>query len=239
MTKTAVVAGVGAGLGAALVRKFAREGYQVGMMARSQSFMQTLASEMEAEGHRALPMPTDLTESEQVTRSFAQIKEELGPVDVLINHAGNAAWKDFMELTLNDLEQAWRICVGGSFLCSQAVIGDMVERGDGAILFTGATSSIRGRADGLAFSSAKFAVRGLAESLAKKFWPQGVHVAHIIIDGWLATQEVRKQNPDAADTPMLDVDHVAASYWALTEQERGGWSFEIEMRPYNEEEFFG
>ena len=82
-------------------------------------------------------------------------------------------------------------------------------------------------------------MRGLAESLARKFWPRGIHVAHIIIDGWLATEAVRKQNPDAEDTPMLDVDHVAASYWALTEQERGGWSFEIEMRAYNEEEFFG
>ena len=238
MTKTAVVAGVGSGLGAALVRKFAREGYQVGMLARSPGFMGELAAELKKEGHQALALPTDLTDAAQIEAAFAQIKEQLGPVDVLMNHAGNAAWKSFDELSLEDMERAWRVCAGASFLCSKAVIGDMVERG-GSILFTGATSSIRGRADGLAFSSAKFAVRGLAESLAKKYWAQGIHVAHIIIDGWLATAEVIAQNNATDADPMLDVDSVAAAYWALTQQDRGAWSFEIEVRAYNEEEFFG
>jgi len=112
----------------------------------------------------------------------------------------------------------------------------MLASGGGAMLFTGATSSIRGKAGGLAFSSAKFAVRGLAESLARELWPKGIHVAHIIIYGWLATPTVLEQNPNS-DEPMLDTDAVANSDRALAQQDRKARTFEIEMRPYDEEFF--
>jgi NAD(P)-dependent dehydrogenase (short-subunit alcohol dehydrogenase family) len=113
----------------------------------------------------------------------------------------------------------------------------MATEGSGAILFTGATSSIRGRAGALAFSSAKFAVRGLAWSLARELWPQGIHVAHIIIDGMLDTPHVRATGIEA-DEPLLDVDAVAQAYWDLTQQDKGAWAFEIDMRPHDED-FFG
>ena len=119
MSKTAVISGVGSGLGAALVRKFASEGYQVGLLARSPDYIQELAEELLQGGVRALALPTDITDPQQVIRSFARVREELGPVDVLINHAGNASWKDFHELTPDEFEQSWRVCAYGSFLCAQ------------------------------------------------------------------------------------------------------------------------
>lgn len=236
MSKVAVIAGVGPGLGASLVRKFAREGYKVGMLARSADFMQELAAELEQEGHTALALPTDITDADKVKAAFAQVRQQLGPVDILINHAGNAVWKEFAELTPDDFEKSWRICAYGSFLCCQEAVGDMLESGGGTMLFTGATSSIRGRAGALAFSSAKFAVRGLTDSLARELWPKGIHVAHVLIDGWLATPAVMEQNPNSAE-PMLDSDAVADAYWALAQQDRQAWTFEIEMRPYDEEFF--
>ena len=158
MKKTAVITGVGPGLGASLVRKFASEGYQVGLLARSSGYIQTLATELEASGTKALALPTDIADSQMVETSFNRIREELGGVDVLINHAGNAAWGEFDELTAEDFHRSWQVCAFGSFLCTQQVVPDMVEKGSGAILFTGATSAIRGRAGAIAFSSAKFAV---------------------------------------------------------------------------------
>ena len=171
MQKTAVISGVGPGLGASLVRKFASEGYQVGLLARSPNYIQMLAAELEASGTKALALPTDIADSQMVETSFNTIHEELGGVDVLINHAGYAAWGEFDELTAEAFHRSWQVCAFGSFLCTQQVVPDMIEKGSGAILFTGATSAIRGRAGAIAFSSAKFAMRGLAWALARK-WDQ-------------------------------------------------------------------
>ncbi len=234
MSKTAVISGVGAGLGASLVRKFAREGYQVGMFARSPGYIQDLAAELQQNGQTALAVPADITDPQQVAQGFAQVRDQLGPVDVLINHAGNAAWKDFLKLTPQDFEQSWRVCAYGSFLCSKEAAPDMLSKNSGAILFTGATSSIRGRAGALAFSSAKFAVRGLAWALARELWPQSIHVAHIIIDGVLDTPQVRAGGDIADDEPLLDIDEVAEAYWSLVRQDKGAWAFEIDLRPHNE-----
>lgn len=236
MSRTAVVAGVGPGLGASLARKFAHEGCRVGLLARSVDFAGALVAELEQSGTSALAVPTDITDPEQVAQSFARVRDQLGPVDILVNHAGNAAWKDFFGLTPEDLERAWRVCAYGSFLCCKEAVPDMFDKG-GAILFTGATSSIRGRAGGLAFSSAKFAVRGLAEALARELWPKGIHVAHVIIDGVLDTPGIRTQDPSITDEPLLDTDAAADSYWGLIQQDRGGWTFEIDLRPHDEEFF--
>ncbi len=234
MSKTAVISGVGSGLGAALVRKFAGEGYQVGLLARSPDYIQELAEELLQEGVKALAVPTDITDPQQVIRSFARVREELGPVDVLINHAGNASWKDFHELTLDEFELSWRVCAYGSFLCAKEVVGDMLSAGGGAILFTGATSSIRGRAGALAFSSAKFAVRGLAWALARELWPEGIHVAHVIIDGVLDTPLLHERGDVEESEPLMNIDAVADAYWRLVQQDKGAWGFEIDLRPHDE-----
>ena len=237
MKKTAVISGVGPGLGASLVRKFASEGYQMGLLARSSEYIQTLAAELQASGTKALALPTDITDAQMVESSFNRIREELGAVDILINHAGNAAWGEFAELTAEDFHRSWQVCAFGAFLCAQHVVPDMVEKGSGAILFTGATSAIRGRPGAIAFSSAKFAVRGLAWALARELGPKGIHVAHIIIDGVIDTPSVRERYQLSEDEPLLLPDDIAEAYWSLVQQPKSAWTFELDLRPHNEEFF--
>ena len=237
MNKTAVISGVGAGLGASLARKFAREGYQVALLARSADYLEALAAEIQTTGATAKGFPTDIGDPQKVGDSFAQIREQFGKVDILVNHAGNAAWGNFSELKPVDFERSWRICAFGSFLCCQQAVPDMVSSGNGTILFTGATSAVRGRAGALAFSSAKFAVRGLAWSLAREVGPKGIHVAHIIIDGILDTPTVRSDMSPDAEEPLLNTDAVADVYWSLVEQHKSTWTFELDLRPHNEDFF--
>ncbi|MEW6752381.1 MAG: SDR family NAD(P)-dependent oxidoreductase [Candidatus Latescibacterota bacterium] len=234
MPRTAVIAGVGPGLGASLARRFAQEGCRVGLLARSAGYLQQLASEVQAAGQRALAVPTDLTDEEQVQRGFGLVREQLGPVDILVNHASEAPWKGLLEVSPREFEQAWRVTTYGAFLCCRAAVGDMVPRQQGVILFTGATSSVRGRAGAVAFSSAKFALRGLADSLARELWPQGIHVAHVVIDGVIDTPAVRQLLHPAPDEPLLDPDAIAQTYWALVEQKPGAWTFEVDVRPPRE-----
>jgi len=180
MSRTAIVTGVGSGLGAALVRKLVQENCRVGMFARSKTTLTQLAAEL---GEKVLAIPTDITQPNQVSSGFKKVREVFGPIDILINHAGNATWAGLTDLTPDQFEQAWRVGPYGSFLCCQEAAADMLKQEEGTILFSGATSLIRERGGALAFSSAKFGVRGLAESLARELWPKGIHVAHVIIDG--------------------------------------------------------
>ena len=237
MKKTAVITGVGPGLGASLTRKFASEGYQVGLLARSSDYIQTLAADLGASGTKALALPTDIGDSQMVETSFNTIRAELGGVDVLINHAGNAAWVEFAALSAEAFHRSWQVCAFGSFLCAQQVVPYMVETGSGAILFTGATSAIRGRAGAIAFSSAKFAVRGLAWALAREMGPKGIHVAHIIIDGVIDTPRVHERYQLEEDEPLLLPDDIAEAYWSLVQQPKSAWAFELDLRPHNEEFF--
>ena len=233
----AVIAGAGAGLGAALARKFAREGCAVALLARSADFLSALAEELRGTGVRALPVPTDLTDAGAVAKAFARVRGELGPVSILINHVGSAVWGGFSELTVEGFRSSWERCALAAFLCCKQAVPDMLTGGGGSILFTGATSSIRGRKGAPAFSSAKFAVRGLADALARELWPQGIHVAHIVVDGVIDTAAVRADMPDAASGPLLNPDEMAETYWALTRQKPGAWTFELELRPKGEDFF--
>jgi NAD(P)-dependent dehydrogenase (short-subunit alcohol dehydrogenase family) len=204
------------------------------MIARSESSLQAAASQVEGD---VLPVQADITDPDQVASAFKQVRDSFGPVDILINHASFAAWKGLLELSPEEFEQSWRVTVFGGFLCAKEAVSDMLKSGDGAILFTGATSGIRGRAGALAFSSAKFGVRGMADSLAREYWPQGIHVAHIVIDGIIDTPQVRERyNPDENE-PLLNPDAIADSYWSLTRQDRSAWTFELEVRPHDEEFF--
>ena len=234
MRRTAVVTGVGSGLGASLVRKLVDEDCQVGMFARSENYLNQLASEL---GENALPIPTDITKPDQVSKGFKHVREAFGPIDILINHAGNAAWAGLMGLQPSEFEQAWRVGPFASFLCCQEAVPDMLKQGGGAILFSGATSSIRGRGGALAFTSAKFGVRGLAESLARELWPKGIHIAHIIIDGGIASPSDTKSSPADPNEPLLDPDAMAQSYWNLITQDRSAWTLELDLRPHQEDFF--
>jgi NAD(P)-dependent dehydrogenase (short-subunit alcohol dehydrogenase family) len=178
--RVAIVAGVGPGLGAALVRKLAEEGCRVGMFARSPKFISNLAAEL---GSQALAVPTDISDPKQVAVGFRKMRDKLGPVEILIAHASGSLGGHLEKTSPEQFERSWRTAAFGAFLCGREAVSDMLKRRTGAIVFTGATSSVRGRGGALAFSSAKFAVRGLAQSLAVELWPKGIHVAHVIIDG--------------------------------------------------------
>jgi len=233
MPDVAVVAGVGAGLGAALVRKFASEGCAVARLARSEDSLNAIQGEMPA-GSIVKAIPTDITNPESVTAAFETIKSELGSVNILVNHASSASWKGIAATSSEEFETAWRVTALGAFLCSQAVVSDMIEKASGSILFTGATSSIRGRNGSVAFSSAKFGSRGLADAMARELWPQGIHVAHIIIDGLIDTAAARERFSPEPGEPMLKPDAMAESYWHLITQDRSSWTFELDLRPHGE-----
>jgi NAD(P)-dependent dehydrogenase (short-subunit alcohol dehydrogenase family) len=240
--RVALVAGVGPGLGAALVRKLAQEGYRVGMFARSPGFIGELADELEA---NTLAVPTDVSNAKEVAAGFRKVREQMGPVEILIAHASGSVGEGLLETTPDQFEQSWRTAVFGAFLCAREAVPDMLKlatgrvrptggRGAGAIIFTGATSSVRGRSGAVAFSSAKFAVRGLAQSLALEFWPKGIHVAHVVIDGVIDTRKVRRTYKSSDKEPLLKPETIADSYWNLIQQDRSAWSLEIDLRPHNE-----
>jgi NAD(P)-dependent dehydrogenase (short-subunit alcohol dehydrogenase family) len=169
------------------------------MFARSSTFISKLAAEL---GSQSLAVPTDISDPKQVAAGFREVREKLGPVKILIAHASGSLGGHLEKTSPEQFERSWRTAVLGAFLCAREAVSDMLKRRTGTIIFTGATSSVRGRGGAVAFSSAKFAVRGLAQSLAVELWPKGIHVAHVIIDGVIDTRKVRKTyKPSAKDPP--------------------------------------
>ncbi|SFR33571.1 SDR family NAD(P)-dependent oxidoreductase [Halogeometricum limi] len=233
MSRVAVVAGVGPGLGASLARTFASEGCSVALLARSASFIDELAAELDETAGAGLAVPTDLTEPDEIRSAFDAVREAFGPVDVLVNHASGSAWKGLRELSVEELDHAVAVGVRGAFVCAQEAVDDMLDGDDagGTVIFTGATSAVRGREGALAFSAAKFGARGMAESMARELGPKGVHVAHVVVDGG-----IRPPNRDVGDdADYLDPDAIAETYWHLVEQDRSAWTLELDLRPHVEE----
>jgi len=231
MTRTAVIAGVGPGLGESLARKFLDEGCQVALFARSTNYLEELSAEL---GENALAVPTDITSEHRVEAAFDTVREAFGPVDVLVNHASGAAWKGIEAISPDEFEQAWRVSAYGALLCAQQAVPDMRD-GGGTIIFTGATSALRGRDGAVGFSGAKFAVRGMAESMARELGPAGIHVAHVVIDGQIGTPQALRTTPDREEESFLDPDDIAESYWHLVEQNRSAWTLELDLRPHVEQ----
>lgn len=233
----AAIAGVGPGLGASLARKFAKEGCRIALLARSSDFLEALSMELRRRGTQAVAIPTDISAADQVAAAFHRIRQQLGSVDVLVNNAsaGGPFTQSFVEIDAESFARGWRVGVLGAFLCSQAVAPDMLRKGTGCILFTGATSSVRGAS--ITFSSAKFATRGLAQALARELWPKGIHVAHIIIDGVIRESEIELGGDDKTAEPLMNPAAIAEAYWGLVKQDRSAWSLEIDLRP-DHEKFF-
>ncbi|WP_408957492.1 SDR family NAD(P)-dependent oxidoreductase [Natrinema sp. 74] len=231
MADTAVIAGVGPGLGASLARTFVAEGCQVGLFARSTDFLEELSSDL---GDDAVAVPTDITDPAQVEAGFDAVRDAFGPVDVLVNHASGGAWSGLRDISPEAFESAWRTSAYGALLCSQEAVDDMLAGDGGTIVFTGATSAVRGRGGAIGFSAAKFAVRGMAESMARELGPEGIHVAHVVIDGQIETPSVRESRPDRDEDEFLDPDAIADSYWHLVEQDRSAWTLELDLRPHVE-----
>ena len=228
MTRTAVVAGVGPGLGESLARRFHEEGCRVGLFARSASFVESLAEEL---GEGAIGVGVDVTDREQVTEGFEAVREAFGPVDVLVNHASGGAWQGLTDIGPGEFSHALEVSAVGALHCSQEAVPDMLESGGGTVLFTGATSAVRGRGGAIGFSAGKFAARGMAESMARELGPEGIHVAHVVLDGGIRPPEGGDRDPEQ----YLDPDAIADSYWHLVEQDRSAWTLELDLRPHVEE----
>lgn len=236
MNRVALVTGVGPGLGAALARRFAREGFRVGLIARSREFIDELAREISLHGAGALALTADVGKTDEIMAAIARVRAELGPIGVLIHNASAAIGQGVAGTTPEQFEQSWRVTALGAFVCARETASDMIDAGDGAMLFTGATSSVRG-GGWLAFSSAKFAVRGLVQSLARELWPKGVHVAHVVIDGLIGDVGDANEQRDDSAKASLDPETVADAYWHLAQQPSSAWTLELDLRP-NGEEFF-
>jgi NAD(P)-dependent dehydrogenase (short-subunit alcohol dehydrogenase family) len=243
MTRTAVVAGVGPGLGASVARRFAAEGLQVALLARSESFLTELATELDGlDGDgTGLAVPTELAEPADVVDAFDTVRDAFGRVDVLVYNASAATWDGLLDCEPAAFDRALAVGVRGAFDCAREAVSDMVADASpdegpagetrGVVVFTGATTSIRGRRGAVGFSAAKFGARGLAESMARELGPQGVHVAHVVIDGGIQPSQRAVDDPEA----YLDPDAIADAYWRLVEQDRSAWTLELDLRPYVEE----
>lgn len=229
--KVAVVSGVGPGLGAAVARRFAREGFAVGLMARNEEGLAGIRDEIQGSGGTALAVPADATDPGSVTEAFDRVRRELGDPGVFVYNAGAFQMGGILDLTPGQFDDCLRANCSGGFLGAREVLPAMVERGRGTIILTGATASLRGGARFAALSTGKFALRALSQSMAREFGPQGVHVAHAIIDGQIDTPRVRGMQPDREGSTMLSPESIAEAYWQLHAQDPSAWTQELDLRP--------
>lgn len=223
----ALIVGSGSGLSASLARLFASEGFKVALAARNTNKLAPLC-----ESTGAAAFTCDATDAGQVAQLFHDVERKMGEPDVVVYNASARSRGPFVSLVASEVEQAIRVSAFGGFLVAQEAAKRMVPKGHGAILFTGASASVKGYAQSAPFAMGKFALRGLAQSLARELAPLGIHVAHFIIDGGI-------RNPGRAEPPenpdsMLDPDAIAANYLHVLRQPRSAWTWEMELRPWVE-----
>jgi NAD(P)-dependent dehydrogenase (short-subunit alcohol dehydrogenase family) len=227
--QTAVVVGVGPGLGAALVRAFAGEGYTVFAAARSASSLPRIDSK----AGRVVPIGCDATEQGDVERVF-DTAAAVGPTGVAIFNAGTFVRGGFLETDPKEFERCWRVgCLAG-FIVGQAAAHRMIANGAGTILLTGATASLRGSASFVNLASPKFGLRAVAQSMARELGPKNIHVAHVIIDGQIRSERYAHLEGERGPDSLLDPDAIAAAYVAVHRQHRSAWTHEIDLRPWSE-----
>ena len=229
--KVAVVLGVGPGLGAAIARRFASEGFAVGLMARHQEKLTSLQESIEQSGGVALPVAVDASDPKSVAEGFSLVKTELGAPEVFIYNAGVFQVGGILELSPAQFETSWKVNCFGAFLAVGQVIPEMIDRGRGTILLTGATASLRGSARFAGLAVGKFGLRALAQSLAREFGSQGIHVAHILIDGQINPPN---EGETDSDPQMLSPNAIADTYWQLYNQDSTAWTLELDLRPASE-----
>lgn len=229
--KTAAILGVGPGLGAAIARRFAGEGFAVALMARSEESTTDARREIESAGGTALPIPTDATDPASVAAAFEKARTELGDPGVFVYNAGAFQMGGILELSPEKFDECFRANCAGAFYAARQVLPAMVEAGRGTVLLTGATAALRGSARFSALAVGKFGLRALAQSMAREFGPQGIHVAHVVIDGQIDTPRVRERSPGREDHTMLSPDAIAEAYWQLHSQHPTAWTQEMDLRP--------
>lgn len=226
----AIVAGVGPGLGGALCRQLSAAGYNVAGLARTRGYTDELAIELEADDATVRMLACDLTDEHAVRKTLDTVIADLGPPSVLIYNAGAIAMRPFAETSAADFDRLWAINCRGAFLCARHLVPSMQARGQGTIIFTGASASTKAAAGFAAFGAGKFALRGMAQAMARELGPQGIHVAHVIIDGMIWTPKNRER-PGVTQDNTLHPDAIAQTYMALIDQDRSAWTQEIDLRP--------
>ena len=229
--KVAAVLGVGPGLGAAIARRFAGEGFAVALMARREESVAAVRVEIEASGGEAQPVPTDATDPDSVAASFERVRSELGDPEVFVYNAGAFQMGGVLEVSPAQFDECFRANCAGAFYAAREVLPAMVEAGHGTILLTGASAALRGKARFSALAVGKFGLRALAQSMAREFGPQGIHVSHVIIDGQINTPSIREMMPDREEHTLLSPDAIAETYWQLHSQDRTAWTLESDLRP--------
>jgi NAD(P)-dependent dehydrogenase (short-subunit alcohol dehydrogenase family) len=225
--RIALIVGAGSGVSASLARLFAKNGMTVALAARSTDKLKDLAAETGAG-----VFACDATKGADVEKLFADVDAKLGAPDVVVYNASYPTRGALVDLVPDEVKKAISVSAFGGFLVAQQAARRMLPKGEGAILFTGASASVKGYAQSAPFAMGKFALRGLAQSLARELSPRGIHVAHFVIDGGIRSA----RRPPSADKPdaLLDPDAIAQSYLDILRQPRSAWTWEVELRPWVE-----
>lgn len=228
--RVCVVTGVGPGTGAALVRRFAEDGYQVAMLARDPERLGELAQEIP--GTSAFPV--DVGDFDALRSTLAEVRGKLGVPRVLLQNAVSGGFGTFETVKPEELEARFRVNVSSLLVAGQELAPGMIDAGGGAIIVTGNTSAWRGKANFAGFAPTKAAQRILAQSMARNLGPQGVHVAYIVIDAVIDLEWTRKRMPDAPDSFFIKPSGIAEAAHMLAHQEPSAWTFELDLRPAGE-----
>jgi NAD(P)-dependent dehydrogenase (short-subunit alcohol dehydrogenase family) len=237
-TKAALVVGAGDATGGAIARRFAREGYVTCVTRRTADKLAPLVAQIEAAGGRARAFGSDARREEQVVELVQTIEREVGPLEVCVFNIGANVRFPIREMTERVYRKVWEMGALAGFLMGREAAKVMVPRKRGTILFTGATASLRGGKGFAAFAGAKHALRALAQSMARELGPEGIHVAHIVIDGAIDTSFIRDNFPERYKLKdqdgILDPEAIAENYWRLHQQPRSAWTHELDLRPWME-----
>jgi len=234
-----LIVGVGAsrGVGAAIARRFAREGHPVAIAGRNEAKLTATAAELRAAGATVAVEVGDGASAEDARR-FVAAAQALAPLAVVVHNAGSNMPAPFLKVSEERFEAHWREHALGGFQTAQAAIPVLLERGGGTLIFTGASGSLRGKANFAPFAAAKAALRALAQSLAREFGPHNIHVGHVVIDGGIAGERLLTLRPGLAEQRgpdgLLDTEAIADAYWTLHCQHRSAWTHEIDLRPWAE-----
>ena len=243
MTSKPICLIIGAGdyIGAAIARRFAKGGFHIVMGRRRGEKLAPVTSKIEIAGGSAQGFNWDARKEETAIEMFAHIENKIGPIEICIFNAGGNVYFPILETSERVFRKVWEMCAYAAFLSGREAAKHMVERQKGSIFFTGATASVRGSLGYAAFASGKFALRGLAQSMARELGPKNIHVAHLIIDAGVNTEFVRERLRKAGTDPdrlqpdtLMSPDSIAEAYWNLHHQQRDGWTHELDIRPFAE-----
>jgi NAD(P)-dependent dehydrogenase (short-subunit alcohol dehydrogenase family) len=234
----AILVGAGDAIGAAVARRFARGGYTVCICRRDAAKSQDLVDELKAAGHEVHALSVDARQEANVQALFARVEKDIGPIEICLFNAGSNVNKPLLETTEKLFFKAWELACYAGFLVGREAARYMEPRGRGTIFFTGATASIRGGVGFAAFSSAKFALRAVAQAMARELGPKNVHVVHLIIDAGIDSpaihERLKARGIDANTIPpdsLTKTSSIAEAYWFAHQQTRDGWTHELDLRP--------